>query len=254
MKEKTDLFKGFLGDEFTTNYIKNSDIQMRMNITCISYWCRTLAEADDSECNCDFRTNVANNIIKYCCQIMKNFELYVNIFDAVKDDNINMTAIELNEFLNAFCLKCNSHLRDKCRIILKECNNAYIEINEKFFNFVLLMYVRMALSHKSNRVEISFSSEQDYLTICLKIENGKSDDNMCDDIIPDIFEDYFNDIVSVLLKKINGTVSYDGNCVYMRFPESESDALYSQKSYFLGEDLLNVFSIMLADFDDYKYY
>lgn len=254
MKEKIDLFKGFLGDEFTTNYIKNSDIQMRMNITCISYWCRNLAEADDSECDYDFRVNVANNIIKYCCQVMKNFELYGNIVDAVKNDDINMTTIELNEFLNAFCLKCNKHLGNKCRIILKECENACIETNEKFFNFVLLMYVRMALSNKSDGMEISFSSEQDYMTIRLKMENGKSDDNMCDELIPDIFEDYFNDIVSVLLKKVNGTVSYDGDCVCMRFPEGKKDALYAQKPYFWGEDLLNVFSIMLADFDDYKYY
>ena len=246
--KKGDLFKESLSDEFTNNYIKDFNIQTRMNITGISYWCKVLAEADDSECNYDFRVNVANNIIKYCCQILKNSELYANISDSIKEGDIRKTTVELNDYLTDFCEKCNRHIEGKCRIILSKCENSYIEINEKFFNFILLVYVRIALSKKYTKLEISFSSEQNYVTICLKATDKKSDGKYSEDV-SDIFSDYFNDIIPLVLKKIGGTFSGDVECSHIKFTESKGNALCSPKPRFIGEDLMNIFSIMLADFD-----
>lgn len=254
MKEKANLFENFLGDEFTINYIENSNKQTRMHLTAISSWCKILADAEDSECDYDFRTNVANNIMKLCCQMLKNYELCMKIIDSGKEDNLKMITIELNEFLTAFCRKCNKHIKHKCRIILEDCSNAYIEANEKFLNFIFLMYVRMALEKKSEKMEMSFSSEENYVTICLKIDEGKSNDNMYCEVVPDTCDDYIGDIASLLLKKMDATISENGNCTYIKFCESKGGTFCSSKSDFPGEDLFSIFNSMLADFDDYKYY
>lgn len=254
MKEKANLFENFLGDEFTINYIENSNKQMRMHLTAISSWCKILSDAEDSECDSDFRTDVANNIMKLCCQILKNYDLCVMVIDSGKKDNLKMITVELNEFLTAFCRKCDKHIKHKCRIILEECSNAYIEVNEKFLNFIFLIYVRMALKKKSEKMEISFSSELNDVTICLKTGEGKFDDNMYCEVIPDTCDNYINDIASLLLKKMGATVFDDSNCIYIKFPKSKGGTLCSPKPDSSVVDLLGIFNSMLSDFDDYKYY
>ena len=252
--EDKNLFKQFLEDEFTSSYTENSDFQIRTNISIISYWCNALAEVDDSECDFDFRIKVANNIIKQCCQLLKNPEIYANIFDAGQNRNMSMNTIELNKFFTDFCQKCESHLKDKCSIKLAKCDDAYIEGNEKFLNFIFLMYVRDALSQNSKKVDISFESADNYAVINLKINPEKTSNDMYCEVNAGNFNNHLNDIASFLIRKISGEISVENDIVKIKIPLSEGGTLRSGKPRFSKEPLFNVFNIMLADFDDFKYY
>lgn len=254
MKKNADLFKEFLGDEFTINYVKSINLQIKDQLTFISSWCVQLVEADDSKFDYDFRVNIANNIMKYCCQILKNPNICEKMFDAGNSDKLKMITIELNEFLTAFCTKCSKHIENKCKIELEKCENTYIEANEEFLNFIFLMCIRMALSQKSDKVEISFSSDLKYVTICLKINAQKSDDYMFCEVVPDTCNDYFSDIITLLIQKIGGEFYNSDDCMCIKLEKSKGGNFCSKDYFPVVENVFNIFNVMLADFDDYKYY
>lgn len=254
MKNNADLFKKFLGDEFTGNYLKNVNRQINEKLTIISSFCKILAEADKSKCDHDFIIDIVNNIMKCCCQIQRNPDTCIKIFDAGQSDNLKLITIELKEFLTAFCNKCNEHIQNKCEIKLEKCDNIYINANESFLNFILLMCIRMALFRKSEKVEISFSSEWDYVTICLKINAEISDENRFCEVVTDTCNDYFSDIVSLLAEKMQGEVYTSDDCIFIKLKKSKGGSFHSNDNHTVDKRIFGIFNTMLADFDDYKYY
>lgn len=252
-----NLFKDFLEDNFANNYIKDRDFQIKTNISLISYWCNELTGADDMDCDYDFRQNIANNIIKHCCQIMQLSELYNNISDACRDRKINLTTIELNKFMNDFAEKCQNHLENKFTVKFKEDKEdkkVFVEGNEKLFNFILLTCVRKSLLDNDRKIEISVSSDANYAIINLKKTKRKTENDMLFGLDTGVFKVHFDDIVFLLIKRLNGDILCEEKCITIKLPLSQGGTLRSNKPSFFEEPLFNIFNIMLADFDDYKYY
>lgn len=109
MKEK-NIFKNFIEDEFSMSYFNSIDSNLRLNLTLINCWCSTLVEASDEECNAEFRENIANNIIKACCGMLRPNDIVSKIIEANRDYRIRKNLLELSGFFMEFCNNCNARM------------------------------------------------------------------------------------------------------------------------------------------------
>lgn len=243
-----DFFKNIVEDEFTSSCIRDSNSQTAMCVMSMMETCDELLKVDTKKCDLDFRTRIVKELMRDCCQLMKSPKMSAMLVDAYYEGKIGTVTMELNEFLTNFYKRCNNNIGNRCRIILKNSPDTYVETNEKFFSVILLMHVRKALFKNSDKIEISFSSDKNYVAICLKAEEGKPDSDGCNMVCPDIYDNCIDELVSLFLSKIDAEISYSDNCTFIKCPESKSTTFSSSKSYVLSEDRMDIYGIMLAEF------
>ncbi len=252
--EEKGFFKNFIEDEFSMNYFNSIDCNLRINLTLISFWCNTLVEASDEQCNADFRENVANNIIKACCGILRPNEIVSKIIEANRNYRIKKTVIELNEFFTEFCNNCNVRTGKRCKLKLKKCDKMYINVSEKFLVSVLLMYVRNALLNQAKKIDISCSEELNKVTICLKIKTNKDEDSMFGDMDSDALSDYTYEIASFFAEKMNGETQILEDEISIKFPSAKGNAFHEKKAGMSSTNMFNSYNVLLSEFNDFNYY
>ncbi|MCM1132477.1 MAG: hypothetical protein NC340_03300 [Ruminococcus flavefaciens] len=248
-----NLFKDFLNDSFTKDFIRSNDFQMRTAISLITYWCNELSGADDEECDYDFRQKVANGIFNQCCQILKLSELYSNIFDVGGRENIDMYAVELDEFMHGFSDKCRTYIGGQYSLKVKKGSKVYIDGNNKLLNFVFLMCLRKIFAN-ALKAEAIVSSENGCGIINFSIKKSKPDDRL-GEMDDDMLVYRFDDITSFLVEKLKGEIICNEDCISVKIPASSGETLRSENERRDGgKNMFNAFSVMLAEFGEYKYY
>lgn len=252
MEEKV-FFKNFIEDEFSMNYFNSIDCNLRTKLTMISSWCDTLVEASDEQCNAEFRENIANNIIKICCGILRPQDVVSKIIEANKNYRIKKTLIELNEFFTEFCNNCNVHTGKRCKVKMKKCGKMYINVSEKFLLSILLIYVRNALLNQAKKIDISCSEELGTVTICLEIKTNKDEDSISDMDI-DALSDYTHEIAAFFAEKMNGETYVGENEISIKFPSAKDNAFHEKKRGTSNTDMFNAYDVQLSEFNDFNYY
>lgn len=252
--ENKNLFKNFIEDEFSMGYFNSIDSSLRWNLSTISCWCKTLSEASDDECDADFRTEVANNIIKICCSMLRPADVVSKIVEVNKGYRVTKNIVELSIFFTEFCNNCNERMEKKCKVQMKKSSKIYIEVSEKFFLAVMLMCVRNALFNQVNKIDISCTEKLNTVTISMKMKKSRTENFMFSDTDFDGLYDYTHEIMSFFTEKIGGEIEISENEIIIKLPSVSEKALHEKKPPVPDTSVFNQYNIQLAEFNDFSYY
>lgn len=253
MKEK-NIFKNFIEDEFSMSYFNSIDSNLRLNLTLINCWCSTLVEASDEECNAEFRENIANNIIKACCGMLRPNDIVSKIIEANRDYRIRKNLLELSGFFMEFCNNCNARMGKKCTIKAKKSDKMYVNVSEKFLVSILLIYVRQAVLNKAKKIDISCTDELGIVMISMKMKISNNEEIMLGDTDCDYLYEYSYEIASFFTEKMNGAIEIKKDEIIIKFPSISENAFHERTESALNTNVFNMYNLLLSDINDFDYY
>lgn len=245
-----DLFKKFFEDKFTNDYITDSNSELRMGVSMIAHWCSLIKTTNSNV----IRSELTENVVKKCCQMMRMAELRSILYKAINTDKTEVCALNLNEFLRMFAYNSEKVVSNRCKFIVEGSNKKAVIVNSniRYLSFVLLMYVRNALANNADRIKLSYTSDKSSVDMHLAYRVNE-DESECYEV-DDMMLSNISEISDFLCSKIDAEISVNSNVTEIKLPVGDKSELSSKMSMFPEDPVFNIFNNMLSDFSEYKYY
>lgn len=243
--ENDEFMEKALDNPFVKRYLNEINAEMARCVCMINGTCHTLMEYSDTT-DSERTQKIAEDIDNYCKQMMK-----VEKLNRCLINEPDMTDIGLNGFIDVFVKK-------SAEIVGSECNfeicvgeqMIFIRSDVDIVKFILLVYIRRMLADNAEKIKISLSVRENYAAVCFEPDyrNFSREFNV-DNII---MSGYPEEIIRLILKKVNGSVSYNGKDIEILFPISDGKEFKEESSnnVFNGEDSYSVYKAMLLEFTE----
>ena len=253
MKENNDGF-GIFDDPLISEYLSSNDGSIRYAVSRISAECELLLSqrgavpSEDMEQSSLYDTERSvNSIMSMCCRLMQVSELY-SFLSALVSSESEKTSICASSYIKDIAERCSASLGNG-RSVISECaDDFYIDIPEELLTFVLLSFIRGAVSDGASDIRICCGGA-DKRYISVSAETGDKPHQLK---MPDFICGHTEDIVKLFVSKYADTYELTPAKLVIYFnnrqlaDECEFNATIS--TYDAGK--FSLFNVLLRDINE----
>lgn len=253
MKEFKENLKNMFDENFTDEFIRDMIYQTKMNLIDAEAFCDDFVDKADELCTRDYRIEKASDIKRCNRKIFRHLDLYFMLKDALIDDEIMEETFEINKFVKEIAENCAKYTEFTFPVPKNEVEKTYIKLNKKFIVFIILMQVRNAFIKGARSVRFNYAVDEKFVTLSLKFRKSKCE-NPFESLEDDIMQRFFIEISDLLVTHIHSEISISEDGAVIKIPVYERMELNAYEDKIIEDDELYLYSIMLSEFSEYRFY
>lgn len=240
---------------FLEKFLLGRENETRSNVTMISSACELLID-EKKKLTPEENKECVNKIMTACCSMLKMTEIYTKLTAVLFDSNLDITSVNMNNYLTEFKEKCNETLGVSCNVIFKATDDLiFADTNVDFMDYILLGCVRKAVLDGAVTVEITLEQlkNKDMIVTVQTTESNPDDPYLrC---FKDITTEELMPINTMLAGKIGCSFTCENDVMRLNIKYNRS-GIITLKSPSLSYQTrtFTSFHNMLADLSDYKFF
>lgn len=240
---------------FLEKILLGRENETRSNVTMISSACELLANEKNNLSSAEYMECV-NRIMIACCSMMKMTELYTKLINVLFDSKLDISAVDMNNYLMEFRKKCNETLGVSCNVIFNATNDLiFADTNRDFMEYILLGCIRKAVLDGAITVEMTLEQlkNKDMIVTVQTTEIDPADPYL--QCFKDITTEELLSINTSLAEKIGCSFTCENDVMrlYIKYNRSETIVL-NEPSLSYPTKIFTSFHNMLADLSGYKFF